>query len=108
MGYLHSIALAVAAGVLAAMGAALGTLSALVFDNEFIAAVFFVLGGVTAIAMLVASIFALFRPDIDRNWARAHQNALNAETIGMITSQERPGRKSHDGPKNQMIRDFSR
>jgi len=70
MGYLHAIALVVISGVVVTLGAGIGLLLLLVFEVDEFAGVFFIVGGAVGIAMLVASVFALLRADVDRNRAR--------------------------------------
>lgn len=71
MGYLHSIALVVTAGVVTGFFIAAGLLLSLVFDSAGAAVAFFFVGGIVGIAMLISSITALLRADRDRNRARS-------------------------------------
>ena len=70
MGYLHAIALVVIAGVITGLSAGIGAILSLTFDAVEAAASFFIIGGLLGIAMMIASIVALIRADVDRNTAR--------------------------------------
>lgn len=74
MGYLHSIALVVTAGVVTGFFVAAGLLFSLVFDAPGAAVVFFFVGGVVGIAMLISSVSALLRADQDRSRARSNRS----------------------------------
>jgi nitrate reductase gamma subunit len=70
MGYLHSIALVVISGVVVGFAVGVGLLFSLVLQVVEIAAIFFVMGAILGIAMLIGSIVALIRADADRSQAR--------------------------------------
>ncbi len=70
MGYLHAIALVVIAGVIIGLSAGIGALLSLAFDAVAAAALFFIVGGLVGIAMMIDSIVALIRANVDRDTAR--------------------------------------
>jgi len=73
MSYLYAITLVVIAGAVTAFSAGLGALLNIVFDPVELSVLFFLVGVVVGLAILVAHVAALIRADIDRNRARNMQ-----------------------------------
>jgi hypothetical protein len=81
MGYLHSIALVLTAGVVAGLVAGLGYVLVVVFEATEFAVFTFLTAGILGVAFLISSLIALARADTHRNRTRLQPTMGNNDPL---------------------------